>query len=394
MTMTSCKKKGCTDPVATNYSAEAKKNDGSCIYSTPSTGNNGTGTSSAVKAIFLANRNNDKQTFNVKTDRITQLIAAKGTKITIPKNAFVNGSGTIVNGDVTIETLEVLDQSAMIWYGMPTMSNGRTLESGGQLMVKAYANGQELGLANGIELDIEMPSDNNKPEMTIYYGMETKTEIGDVNWLLGDSLGYDDSISYDSIVYCDTVYYTYNDSVYLWDPNELNDAFIYAEFGNNVTIDYYTDSTNNDTTGALVWLGSVTDFYLDCNNQTQNPDQGYEFDFGNLGWVNCDYLYFTGAGSGLDVITPADYTGANTEIFLHFSSINGVAEMEYSGSNLFETHYDEIPVGTQLTIVAISELNGTYYSSFTPITMTNNHSETLTMTATTIADIQNAINNL
>ena len=27
-----CKKKGCTDPTATNYSSEAKKNDGSCVY--------------------------------------------------------------------------------------------------------------------------------------------------------------------------------------------------------------------------------------------------------------------------------------------------------------------------------------------------------------------------
>ena len=29
----SCKKKGCTDSEATNYSAEAKKDDGSCVFS-------------------------------------------------------------------------------------------------------------------------------------------------------------------------------------------------------------------------------------------------------------------------------------------------------------------------------------------------------------------------
>lgn len=32
---TSCKKKGCTDPTATNYSSEAEKDDGSCISDTP-----------------------------------------------------------------------------------------------------------------------------------------------------------------------------------------------------------------------------------------------------------------------------------------------------------------------------------------------------------------------
>ena len=28
----SCKKEGCTDPLANNYSEEAKKDDGSCMY--------------------------------------------------------------------------------------------------------------------------------------------------------------------------------------------------------------------------------------------------------------------------------------------------------------------------------------------------------------------------
>ena len=32
LTITSCKRKGCTDPTAVNYSEKAKKDDGSCNY--------------------------------------------------------------------------------------------------------------------------------------------------------------------------------------------------------------------------------------------------------------------------------------------------------------------------------------------------------------------------
>ncbi|UTW61941.1 spondin domain-containing protein [bacterium SCSIO 12741] len=35
LALTSCKKEGCTDSAATNYDADAKKDDGSCMYSTP-----------------------------------------------------------------------------------------------------------------------------------------------------------------------------------------------------------------------------------------------------------------------------------------------------------------------------------------------------------------------
>lgn len=34
-TAASCKKKGCTDPSAVNYSTEAKKDDGSCKFAQP-----------------------------------------------------------------------------------------------------------------------------------------------------------------------------------------------------------------------------------------------------------------------------------------------------------------------------------------------------------------------
>jgi len=62
-----CKKKGCTDPTATNYSAEAEKDDGSCIednspsYTTPST------------YLFTDASGNSTVSYSGQTDRLNQL---------------------------------------------------------------------------------------------------------------------------------------------------------------------------------------------------------------------------------------------------------------------------------------------------------------------------------
>ncbi len=93
----SCKKKGCTDPTATNYSAEAEKDDGSCIedtapaYTVPSTYS------------FTDASGNSTVSYSGQTDRLNQLaemvvLMKTGTSTTLDaqvlKDMFAN-----VNGD-------------------------------------------------------------------------------------------------------------------------------------------------------------------------------------------------------------------------------------------------------------------------------------------------------
>jgi len=68
---TSCKKKGCTDATATNYSTEAEKDDGSCNYSTTPTT---TATTLAVPSTYAFTRDgNNTVSFGGQTARMNML---------------------------------------------------------------------------------------------------------------------------------------------------------------------------------------------------------------------------------------------------------------------------------------------------------------------------------
>ena len=53
ISLTSCKKEGCTDPQATNYSAEATEDDGSCILPTPDPRDAYVGTYLVTDSLYL-----------------------------------------------------------------------------------------------------------------------------------------------------------------------------------------------------------------------------------------------------------------------------------------------------------------------------------------------------
>ncbi|NBR14054.1 MAG: DUF4856 domain-containing protein [Crocinitomicaceae bacterium] len=63
--VTSCKKKGCTDPTAYNYSSEAKKDDGSCSYDAPYT--------IPTTYDFTDANGNNTVSYSGQTDRLNQL---------------------------------------------------------------------------------------------------------------------------------------------------------------------------------------------------------------------------------------------------------------------------------------------------------------------------------
>ncbi|UKN00462.1 YHYH protein [Paracrocinitomix mangrovi] len=101
-TVAACKKKGCTDPLAENYSEKAKKDDGSCTYQFTYSASPNANVISAMEAAFApyaphVSYSNDGTTFFVEADAIANHDMMKGITAWIdqfPIYQKMNGSNS------------------------------------------------------------------------------------------------------------------------------------------------------------------------------------------------------------------------------------------------------------------------------------------------------------
>ncbi len=123
----------------------------------------------------------DKQNFQIRAGRDTVLIGKKGTKIFIPSQVFVRKDGSAVDNTlIKIELIELYDLSDYIKYDLPTISNGKMLESGGVIYLHATENGEKLAIAQGRGLQVRFEGKNAKKERMEAFYLERNE--GNANW--------------------------------------------------------------------------------------------------------------------------------------------------------------------------------------------------------------------
>ena len=116
---TSCKKKGCTDPLATNYNSEAKKDDGKCEYApapnyvVPST------------YTFTDASGNNTVSYGGQTARMDML----SEMTTYLKTANDGGGGLTPSTLNSTTLLEMYDNSYIGWGDTALVNNGKQLKS-------------------------------------------------------------------------------------------------------------------------------------------------------------------------------------------------------------------------------------------------------------------------
>ncbi len=246
---------------------------------------------------------------------------AQGTIVSVPPNAFVTAGSIPVTGNVIISFEDIYKKSDMLLSNKVTMTMwGTPLNSGGEFFMKATENGNAVTLASGKIITVEQP-------VALTGGIADTTMTA---FTVADSMGLG----------------------------------LGAGAGQNADwVPQPFDTINFIGNGSYMYS-----FY-----QFQNPPQ-------NGTWSNCDNPYpFSSLPQTNLTLHTADSTD-NIELYLVFSNINSVIHIYQYSSNFI---YPYAPVGLQCTAVAITTRNGNLFSSFTPITISNNMTVNFTLTQTT-----------
>jgi hypothetical protein len=121
------------------------------------------------------------QFFEINNKKDTVIIGKQGTKIVIPKNAFIDEKGNPITKNVKVELAEAYLLSDIILSNLTTTSNGKLLETDGMIFINATQKGKNLKIDKTKPLYIEMPTKKKKANMKLYDGI--RDENGNMNWI-------------------------------------------------------------------------------------------------------------------------------------------------------------------------------------------------------------------
>ncbi len=287
---------------------------------------------------FIDNRESNKQSFTMDAGTGGTITGTEGTKITFPANAFMR-NGNPATGNVEIELIEVYNRAGMLTMnksskGVRNNGDEEILQSGGELFINAKQNGDQLtlGAPMHVESAIDEQGDFGKP-MTIFRAGDTQ-----------DS------------------------------PDKWEEA------------DEDQDGRPDPATFGEVLVNGVWKII-------------YVFDTSNFGWTNLDRWYsYTGALTTLKIDVPDGYDDTNCQVFLTYDGEpKALANMDRwdATDQMFTEHFGKLPIGQQVHLILITQIDGELYAKIQGTTIVANHIEVMgDPTQTTQQDLDDAINAL
>lgn len=384
------------------------------------------------------------QEFSFNASRDTVLTGENGTQLEITSRMFVNKKGRIVTGPVKMELIEVLHPEDFVLTGLTTMSDGRLLESGGTLYVKATADGEELALAKGKSIRATVPKNKNWEGMQLFTGVETA--VG-VNWInpepltkkdfavevrkkknpavdknavagawqivpsLTDSGWVKNQLFYfgDSLHHGDTLVRIVKGDTLIYDKQKLADWWAgkhqcNARWNYGPKQELYWSWKRNDNTWSTSGNWDTFNWFTDSepvegsNTFREDHDISSTFQLTHLGWANIDRLYSDPRTKQIDLVTKIDNWKDFDRVYI--SMVFTKQSMYLPGYQKKDktfsfTHGDyektALPVGEEAWIIATAYKNDKAFFTIQKITISEKQDVQLTLEETTKEKMQEVL---
>lgn len=134
---------------------------------------------------YLDSKKQQEQDFLIDSSGTGPIVGNQKTHIWGSKDCLMFSNGDSVSYPFNVKLVELYTPKDMIYYRMPTVSDNRILETGGEARIRAIKNGVELLLRPGCAFQVSMKSYTAQPDyMRVFYGNDNGTFV---NWT--DNLG-------------------------------------------------------------------------------------------------------------------------------------------------------------------------------------------------------------
>lgn len=274
-------------------------------------------------ALALDARDAYTQVYDVDTAGWTTVIGEEGTELFFFPDSFMKADGTLADGDVQLELIEIFDKGAMLVTDMPStgqLPSGELAQliSGGEHYVGATQEGEELRL-NGTFQMTTPASNTGGPDMEMNM---FRAEVD-----VGVPAGRDDQA--------------------VWVEEEADrEAFGIAGEG-----------------GGADGSGSAETMYWAISDQ--------------FGWSNIDRWYSDPRPkTTINIDVPDGWDDTNSAVYLSYDGeATALARMDTydDTTGMFSEHYGLIPIGLQVHLIFVTESEGDWSYAIQGATIVEDH---------------------
>jgi hypothetical protein len=111
--------------------------------------------------------------YKLDAGKATEISTCRGTRISIPEDAFVYDDGTPVEGEVTLKYREFNNPVEIFRSGIPmqydSANTDYVFESAGMIELIAQKGEKNVALAKNKAIDVALKSDNSEDRFNVYY---------------------------------------------------------------------------------------------------------------------------------------------------------------------------------------------------------------------------------